>query len=114
MSEAVLVWCPFPSEAEARQVANALLDERLAVCANIIGPMVSLFHWNGERSEAREHGVLFKTHPAVRAAMIDRLAQLHSYQCPAIMVWNATAAPVATAEWIAALSAAASTGSGLK
>ena len=110
MTGGVLVWCPFPSEEEARSVAGTLLDERLVACANILGPMTSLYRWQGELGEAREVGVLFKTSPAARAAMVSRLGQLHSYQTPAIMAWSATAEPAATASWLAALGAADETG----
>jgi periplasmic divalent cation tolerance protein len=103
MTGPMLVWCPFPDEEEARRVAGVLLDEGLVVCANIIGPMVSLYQWNGERGESHEFGALFKTHEAIREAVTARLAQLHSYESPAIMVWYASAAPAATADWLSAL-----------
>ncbi|MFC3096547.1 divalent-cation tolerance protein CutA [Alteraurantiacibacter palmitatis] len=103
MSGGLLVWCPFPAEEEARRVAGALLDEELVACANLIGPMTSLFRWEGERQESTEMGVLFKTHPRLRADMTARLAQLHSYTSPAIMIWEADAFPPATASWLADL-----------
>ena len=99
----VLAWCPFPSEAEARTVAGVLLDEDLVACANIIPGMVSLYKWQGERGEGREVGVLFKTHAAVASRMTARLARLHSYQSPAIMLWDASATPQATSDWLAGL-----------
>ena len=100
---AMLAWCPFPTEAEAREVADALLDEGLVACANIIPAMVSLYRWQGEKGESRESGVLFKTHSQVAGRMADRLAQLHSYQSPAIMLWDVVAAPQATSDWLAGL-----------
>ncbi len=107
MSGALLVWCPFPDEAEARHVAGTLLEEELVACANLVGPMTSLFRWDGEVQESAEMGVLFKTHPRVRAAMTARLAQLHSYTSPAIMIWEAEAFPPATAGWLAELGGSA-------
>lgn len=107
MNGALLVWCPFPNEAEARQVAGTLLDERLVACANLVGPMASLFRWDGVVQEAAEMGVLFKTHPRVQARMAARLAQLHSYTSPAIMIWEAQAFPPATASWLADLGGSA-------
>lgn len=103
MNNALLVWCPFPDEAEARHVAGTLLDEHLVVCANLVGPMNSLFRWEGDVQESAEVGVLFKTHPRLRAEMTARLAQLHSYTSPAIMIWEAEAFPPATASWLADL-----------
>lgn len=108
----MLAWCPFPTEDEARTVAGVLLDEGLVACANIIPGMVSLYRWQGERAEGREVGVLFKTHRAVASSMTTRLAQLHSYQSPAIMLWDVSAAPQATSDWLAGLAQGQATGFG--
>jgi periplasmic divalent cation tolerance protein len=98
-----LVWCPFPDEVEARQVVGQLLDERLIGCANIIPGMVSLYEWQGERGEAREVGVLFKTDQQLVPALIDRLESLHSYDTASITAWDADASSKATAEWLGSL-----------
>lgn len=96
---AALIWCPFPDPAAAERVASQLLDERLIACANILPEMRSLYRWNGERGEAVECGVLFKTNCAGLAAAVDRLAALHPYDEPAVLAWRCDAAP-ATAAWL--------------
>ena len=98
-----LIWCPFASEDEAASVAGALLDERLVACANILAPMRSLFVLDGRRHEAREVGALFKTEGALLEQACTRLAQLHSYDTPAVIGWHADAAPAATRGWLARL-----------
>jgi periplasmic divalent cation tolerance protein len=96
----LLVWCPFGDENEAREVAGILLDEKLVACANIIPGMISLYSWQGERGETREVGVLFKTHASRREELLARLVRLHSYASPAIMIWNVSAAPLTTSDWL--------------
>lgn len=103
MGEAFLVWCPFPDEDAARTAAGVLLDEGLIACANIVPGLVSLYVWQGERGEAREVGLLGKTHPNLGAAAIARLEQLHSYQSPAIIGWDTDKAASATREWLGSL-----------
>jgi periplasmic divalent cation tolerance protein len=98
-----LLWCPFPSEDEAKQVVGQLLDEELVGCANIIPGIISLYQWQGKRGEAREVGVLFKTDQALVPALIDRLDGLHSYDTPSITAWDADASSKATAEWLGSL-----------
>ncbi len=100
---AALVWCPFPDEEEARSVSGTLLDEGLVACANIIPGIISLYQWNGERGEGREVAVLLKTHGTCVSRLASRLAQLHSYESPAIIQWDASAFPDATAAWLAGL-----------
>lgn len=97
-----LVWCPFPDEDSAAAVATQLLDEKLIACANIMGPVRALYDWNGERGDAREVGVLFKTDGALLAPAMARLEALHPYETPAVMGWPCAAAP-GTAEWLSRL-----------
>lgn len=98
-----LVWCPFPDEDSAAQVATALLDEKLVACANILAPMRSLYEWNGERDDAREVPVLFKTDARRLEAAVARIAELHPYDTPAVLGWHCDAAAEATAAWLRSL-----------
>jgi periplasmic divalent cation tolerance protein len=106
MSEAIdpaLVWCPFPDDVSAADTAEILLEIGLITCANIMPGMRSIYIWNGERGDEREVGVLFKTNAAVLAAMIEKLAELHPYDEPAILGWRCDTAAPATAAWLGAL-----------
>ena len=98
-----LIWCPFPDRGSATKVASALLDDRLIGCANILGPMQSLFEWDGERGESEEFGVLFKTDGTMLDDAVQRLEQLHPYDAPAVMGWRCDAAGAATADWLGGL-----------
>ena len=98
-----LIWCPFPDEASAAAVATQLIDEKLVACANLLGPMRSLYQWNGERGEASETGVLIKTDAALLDAAVARVAALHPYEAPAVLGWSCDAAGEATAQWLGAL-----------
>ena len=97
-----LIWCPFPDEASAASAASRLLDEKLIACANLLGPVHSLYEWNGERGEGREVGVLFKTDAALLDAAVARIEALHPYDTPAVLGWRCDAAAPATAAWLAA------------
>jgi periplasmic divalent cation tolerance protein len=98
-----LIWCPFPDEDSAAEAATQLLDEKLIACANILPPMRSLYEWNGERGEARETGVLFKTDAALLDAAVARVAALHPYDEPAVLGWRCDGSAPATAKWLGAL-----------
>ena len=98
-----LIWCPFPDADSAAAAAKVLLDDGLIACANRLGEMQSLFDWNGERDEAKEVGVLFKTNAAVLDRAVARLAELHPYEEPAILGWRCDATTAGTAAWLGAL-----------
>jgi periplasmic divalent cation tolerance protein len=98
-----LIWSPFPDADSAAAAARQLLDERLIACANVLPPMRSLYTWRGERHEADEVGVLFKTDASLLPAATARLAELHPYDAPAVLGWRADAAAQATAQWLGEL-----------
>jgi periplasmic divalent cation tolerance protein len=98
-----LIWCPFGDSESAAAAAELLLDEGLVACANILPPMRSLYVWRGERDEAQEVGVLFKTDAALLGRATERLEQVHPYDAPAIIGWKADSAIAATAGWLAGL-----------
>jgi periplasmic divalent cation tolerance protein len=95
-----LIWCPFADEASAEAAARQLLDERLIACANILPAMRSLYAWQGERGEAAEVGVLFKTDASALDRATARLAEIHPYDTPAVLGWRTDTAAKPTAEWL--------------
>jgi periplasmic divalent cation tolerance protein len=102
MTAIVTVYATFPSEEEARQIARALVEERLAACANVLGPCRSIYRWQGEVEEAEEVATLLKTRAELAEALIARLAELHSYDVPAAVVWPISKAWPAYASWVEA------------
>lgn len=97
-----LIWCPFASIDEARNAARVLVAERLVACANIVPQMVSIFSWQGIVEEAQEAGMLCKTQAHLLGPATTRLAQLHPYDTPAILGWDAADTPPATLAWLEA------------
>jgi periplasmic divalent cation tolerance protein len=97
----VTVYATFPSEDEARRIARILVEERLAACANILGACRSIYRWQGSIEEGDEVAALFKTRADAADSLIARLAELHSYDVPAAVVWPISEAWPAYADWIA-------------
>jgi periplasmic divalent cation tolerance protein len=83
----VTVYAIFADGEEAARIARTLVEERLAACANILGPCRSIYRWGGKTEEAEEVAALFKTRADAADRLIARLAELHSYKVPAAMVW---------------------------
>lgn len=100
MTGIVTVYATFADAEEAARIARALIEERLAACANILGPVRSIYRWEGEIQDGAEVAALFKTAAGQAEALIARLAALHSYDVPAAVVWPICAAHPAYADWI--------------
>lgn len=98
-----LIWCPFPDASSAATAGDALLDEGLVACVNIVPGIESRFVWQGQHSVAQEAGALLKTDAALLASAIARLCELHPYDAPAILGWRCDAATPATTDWLGAL-----------
>jgi periplasmic divalent cation tolerance protein len=104
----VTVYATFADAEEAGRIARTLVEERLAACANILGPVRSIYRWQGRIEDTAEVAALFKTRADGSAALITRLAELHSYETPAAVVWPIEAALPAYADWVRAESGPAS------
>ena len=98
----VSVYAVFADEEEARRIGRLAVEERLAACVNILGPCHSIYRWRGAVEEADEVAALFKTGADRAEALIARIAELHSYDVPAIMVWPIEDALPAYGDWVRA------------
>ena len=83
----VSLYAVFASAEEAERIGRTVVDERLAACVNIIGPIHSIYRWEGEIQEADEVAAIFKTHHWRSDDLIERIAALHSYDVPCIVTW---------------------------
>jgi periplasmic divalent cation tolerance protein len=102
MTAIVTVYATFPSEEEARRIARILVEERLAACANLLGGCHSIYRWQGAVEEAEEVAALFKTRADRADALIVRLAELHSYEVPAAVVWPIQRSHEGYEQWVKA------------
>ena len=78
-----LIYVPCKNQAEARKIARILVREKLAVCANIVPKIHSIFPWNGKVQETSEALLLLKT-LSPYSKIRRRIEQLHSYKIPLV------------------------------
>jgi periplasmic divalent cation tolerance protein len=102
VTDIVTVYATFADAEEAARISRILIEERLAACANMLGPVRSIYRWEGEIQDGTEVAALFKTVAGQAEALIARLAALHSYDVPAAVVWPICAALTAYADWVKA------------
>jgi periplasmic divalent cation tolerance protein len=102
MTGIVTVYATFADAAEAERIARIAVEERLAACANILGPCRSIYRWEGKVEQADEVAALFKARADKAEALIARIAALHSYDVPAAVVWPISAALPTYADWVKA------------
>lgn len=99
MRDIALVYALYPDHASAVQAARAMVERRLAACANILAAGRSVYRWEGEVKDEDEVPVLFKTMADQVQALTAALADAHPYELPAILSWPAAASD-AYARWV--------------
>ena len=86
----VIVYVPCGNEEEARNIGKALVEKKLAACANYF-PIKSIFNWKGKLDETGEILLLLKTTDEKWEAVKEEVKKMHSYEIPCIMKIEANA-----------------------
>ncbi|UYN93108.1 MAG: divalent-cation tolerance protein CutA [Enhydrobacter sp.] len=96
---AIAVVTTVGSKKEARAMAHALVDAKLAACAQI-SRIESVYSWKGSVESGKEYRILLKTTEASYGAIERAIRELHSYELPAIHAFSFSHILGAYAEWI--------------
>ena len=102
MSDVVIVLSTVPDDASAETIARTLVGERLAACANLLPPMVSIYRWKGSVERDTERQLVMKTTRAKVAALEKRLKEMHSYDVPEFIVIAADSGSAEYVGWLIA------------
>jgi periplasmic divalent cation tolerance protein len=99
MTDITLVLTTMPDDDRADALARTLLEERLAACVNVHGPMRSTYRWKGQIECDGERQVVIKTTKGQLAKLAARLRALHPYELPEFLVVEARGSD-AYAGWV--------------
>ena len=97
---AVVVLVTASSEEEAARIARALVDERLVACANLIGPIRSIYRWQGAVEDEREHLLVMKARADDVERIGERVRALHSYSLPEVLALPVRGGSAAYLAWL--------------
>lgn len=81
----VIVSSTTDSEGAARTLASGVVDAKLGACAQIVGPITSVYRWENEVQTDQEWRVEIKTAADRVAALVDYIKSHHSYDVPEIV-----------------------------
>jgi periplasmic divalent cation tolerance protein len=95
----VLVTCG--SAKEARKIARALVEQRIAACANLVtAPVQSIYRWKGKVESAKEFLLIIKTTQSRFAKLTAAVKRLHTYAVPEIIALPIARGATAYLAWI--------------
>jgi periplasmic divalent cation tolerance protein len=99
VTKLILVRITCPSRRVAEDIADAALEERLAACANLEGPVSSTYRWKGVIEQSFEF-ILWLKAPETNWAKIEALVdRVHPYDVPAIVAMPLSHVSDAYAAW---------------
>lgn len=96
----ISVYAIFADAEEATSIGRAMVEERLAACINILGPVRSIYRWKAHVETADEVAAIFKTTDERAGDLITRIAALHSYDVPCVAAWPIDKVLGAYADWV--------------
>ncbi|MGP4114975.1 divalent-cation tolerance protein CutA [Streptomyces sp. 4N509B] len=88
------------SREEAERLARSAVEARLAACAQIDGPVTSVYRWDGEVTADQEWRVLYKTTADRYEALEAHLLGAHSYDTPEVIAADITHGSAGYLAWL--------------
>jgi periplasmic divalent cation tolerance protein len=102
MAEEILrVLSTFPDRGKAQRIAEQLVVERFAACANVASAVDSFYWWKDEVETANEVLVYFKTTVTRFAAFEKKLRELHPYGVPEVLAFRVESGSPDYLSWVA-------------
>ncbi|PLX47810.1 MAG: hypothetical protein C0613_12830 [Desulfobulbaceae bacterium] len=84
--EYVQVVTSVATKEDGQALARHLVEQRLAACAQVGGPITSFYRWQGELEQEEEFQVLAKSRSDLSLALVDEIRKKHDYETPEILV----------------------------
>lgn len=102
LAEHVIVATTTVDEEAARALAAGVIEARLGACAQIVGPITSVFRWKGEVQTEQEWRLEIKTTADRVAALSVHIKANHSYDVPEIVTTPITDGSAEYLSWLVA------------
>jgi periplasmic divalent cation tolerance protein len=84
----------------ARALARSAIEARLAACAQVSGPIESVYRWQGEVETAQEWVVVFKARRDGYQMLEKHIKERHSYAVPEILATAISEGNPAYLSWL--------------
>ena len=85
---------------EGERLAATLVEECLAACVNVIGPMISIYQWEGKVERDTEVLLLIKTTAAGVEPLKERVLDLHPYDTPEFLALEVSTGSSGYLDWV--------------
>jgi len=83
------------------KIGRALVEKRLVACAQIVGPIQSIYRWKGNVEDAQEWLLLMKSRESLYPAIEKEIRRQHPYELPEIVAVDVAKGLSGYLEWVA-------------
>jgi periplasmic divalent cation tolerance protein len=90
------------SKEQATKLAHCLVEEQLVACVNIVGPVESVYRWQGKVEQTTEWMLMMKCSESQCEELKKALPRLHNYEVPELIMLPIADGHRDYLEWIAA------------
>lgn len=85
MTDTIQVSTTTETKRAAQEIATALVEQRLAACVQVSGPIESVYRWQGKVQRSQEWLCTAKTRVTLFPQVEAAIRELHAYECPEIL-----------------------------
>lgn len=100
MTNSIQVFTTTARKQEAQQIAQTLVEERLAACVQILGPITSTYRWQGAVETSEEWLCLIKTRQELYLPLEAAIRRIHPYDVPEILAVPVVAGSESYLAWL--------------
>lgn len=100
MTEFMQVTTTTDKKEDAEHISKAIVENRLAACVQISGPITSIYWWNDKMEESEEWLLTMKTCKEVYPRLEQAIKNFHPYEVPEIVAVTIAAGSKEYLEWL--------------
>jgi len=100
-TDAVQAMTTVDDETAAHRIAEHVIQARCAACAQVLGPIRSRFHWEGEVADEQEWLVILKAPRSTYESLEAAILEVHPYDVPEILALPVAAGHAPYLNWLA-------------
>ncbi|WP_166830104.1 divalent-cation tolerance protein CutA [Thalassoroseus pseudoceratinae] len=96
----IFAYVTAPDHETAVRIGRAIVEDRLAACANVIDGMTSVYRWNDQIEESSEVVLILKSTADLTTSLTEQVRKLHPYDCPCVVTIPIQGGDAEFLEWI--------------
>ena len=100
MADCWIALTTLASREDGERLAATLVEERLAACVNVVGPVTSIYRWGGKVERGEEVLLFMKTTAAGVEPLKVRVLDLHPYDTPEFLAFEVGAGSAGYLNWV--------------